>query len=262
MSSPQESWQFPGWENLRVRSFIRPLRRTSPAVLVLCNDGHYYIIHKPGATLEDTGVARYLLGPAIAMAVGLPTVYTSFIRVDDSFVDGQLAGGRPSMGLMQTGLYCAERFAGNVLDSGCAVPYVSPRRQAHIVNRLDLIGMYLLGVWSGGGMPNVMFSTSHVDGNIKAVFVSTSQLFANIEAPLAPVSLDLTLMRSSLYANLWTTHAVRAWFSTIQQRAPLALQCTFAMVAARWPSIDTSQMHALLLERLQALDQALLLYGC
>jgi hypothetical protein len=69
--------------------YIRKMRGGSQAILVLCDDGHHYVIKMAGNLQGPNVLANELLGSVIANAVGLPVAPCRLIYLSDDFVDGE-----------------------------------------------------------------------------------------------------------------------------------------------------------------------------
>src|SRR5258708_39782165 len=68
---------------------IRKMRGGSEAILVLCDNGHHYVVKMAGNPQGPNVLANELLGSVIANAVGLPVAPGRSVYLSDDFIDGE-----------------------------------------------------------------------------------------------------------------------------------------------------------------------------
>ena len=229
------------------------------SILVLANDGKYYVVKMTGNPQGANTLANELLGSLIVKSVGLPVAEGKGIYLSDSFIDSdpdlwfELPSGRRRP---NKGVHFGSLLVGQPSGPRRPTEYISPSRVNMITNRDAFLGMYLLDVWANhqDNRQAILLRGSN-DCTQEVFFIDHGHMFGGPawdfqERPGVAFHLEM-----AVYCDLWQEEQIASWISHFRAVVPGVLSWVTFRVPSQWYNGDLSRLIGGLTDRLSCLPE-------
>lgn len=238
---------------------IRKMRGGAQTCLVLCDDGHHYVLKMAGNPQGPNVLANEMLGTSLAFASGLPVAVPAFVSVSEAFVRENpdlYFSTRYGNEAPLAGSYFGSRLLGQISGPDRPVEYLSSSESKRVSNRDVFLGMYLFDIWANHqDNRQAIFLRNNANAGLRAVFIDHGHLFGGPYWIFHERKYVARHMDVSVYSGLWSSRAVSSWIGIFQQRIPPNLSSIADQIPTDWYGGDLSSLISTLLTRLELLPR-------
>ena len=232
---------------------------------MLCDDGHLYVV-KPTCSSQGPNVlANEILGNLLAREFGLPVPVDSIVSVA---TDVLKEAGPPAWFKLDGsgyvvpagGDFYGSRFVGEPEGAKRTIQYIGSSEIARLSNREDFLGMLILDVWANHqDVRQAVYSQIVPGRSLYATFIDHGQMFGGARCKWTEKSYCF-YYHMDVYKDLWNEEAVGFWTSRFRARAKFVLANYLDGIPRGWYDCNHKDAAAVLLNRLNHLDELLVPY--
>jgi hypothetical protein len=233
---------------VRAIQHIRRMRGGAQGQLMLCDDGHAYVVKFQNNPQHVRVLANEYLAAKLAAAVGLNAPAVDVVEVTawliENTPDLEMDFGRRRERCCP-GLHFGSRFAGGTMP-GQVVDYLPDEQLAAVKNLGEFAGILALDKWTGNANGRqAVFSRKARERRYNAVFIDFGYCFFAGEWRFEDVPLRGVYYRNDVYRTIRGWDSFEPWLTRLETMPADTVWAAANEVPPQWYGGDTSEMEAL-----------------
>jgi len=233
---------------------IRRMRGGAQGQLMLCADGHAYVVKFQNNPQHTRVLANELVASRLAAAVGLSTPQAEIVEVSPWLIEHtaelEMDFGRRRE-RCTAGLQFGSRFVGGLMP-GQVVDYLPAEQLAEVRNLEEFAGILALDKWTGNANGRqAVFVRKARERRYGAVFIDFGYCFHAGEWRFENSPLRGVYYRNDVYRDVRGWEAFEPWLSRLEALPDETVWAAASEVPPEWYGGNLSEMETLV-ERLLA----------
>jgi hypothetical protein len=232
---------------------IRRMRGGAQGHLMLCADGHLYVVKFQNNPQGVRVLANELLATRLAEAAGLTVPHTEIIEVSPWLIENtpelQVDLGK-SKTPCQPGLQFGSRFAGGLMP-GQVIDYLPEEQLGQVRNVGEFAGILALDKWTGNANGRqAVFTRKQRERYYRAVFIDFGYCFHAGEWRFEDHPLRGVYFRNEVYRGITGWESFQPWLPRIEAMSEETAWAVANEVPPEWYGGNQTEMEVLVAQLL------------
>ena len=228
---------------------IRRMRGGAQGHLMLCADGHLYVVKFQNNPQHLRVLANELIATRLAAAAGLTVPPIEVVEVTPWLIENtpelQIDLGKSRIAC-RSGLQFGSRFAGGLMP-GQVIDYLPEEQLGQVRNIGEFAGILALDKWTGNANGRqAVFVRSQRERYYRAVFIDFGYCFHAGEWRFDDHPLRGVYFRNEVYRGIRGWSSFQPWLSKIETMPDDTIWSIANSVLAEWYDKDLSAMETLI----------------
>jgi hypothetical protein len=227
---------------------IRRMRGGAQGQLMLCSDGHIYVVKFQNNPQHMRVLANEFLASRLAAAAGLSVPQVELVEVSSWLIENtpglemELGHGRVRC---QPGLQFGSRYAGGLMP-GQVVDYLPEEQLAVVRNLGEFAGILALDKWTGNANGRqAVFVRKGRERRYRAVFIDFGYCFHAGDWRFEDAPLRGVYPRNSVYQSVRAWNAFEPWLGSMERMPAETIWTAAGEIPPEWYGGDLGEMEAL-----------------
>jgi len=227
---------------------IRRMRGGAQGQLMLCSDGHLYVVKFQNNPQHTRVLANEFLASRLAAAVGLSVPQVELVEVSSWLIENtpglemELGQGRVRC---RPGLQFGSRYAGGLMP-GQVVDYLPEEQLAEVRNLAEFAGILALDKWTGNANGRqAVFVRKGRERRYKAVFIDFGYCFHAGDWRFEDAPLRGVYPRNTVYQSIRAWNAFEPWLGSMERMAAETVWAAAGEIPPEWYGGNLGEMETL-----------------